>query len=137
MATIELPSKWQISQLAVHFEGEDLRDDPRPFAANVVAQLRFDVDSNEDLESIMDRDLLAAQQVSDSFEIHEKKISGSSGHVEYSSSADGHQLRQLSVYQQSEGDTYTITATHRADRFEKVRRDFATIIERLLRSYRD
>ena len=128
---IELPKAWALSNLTVHFEG-DLRDEAHPFAANVVAYRRLDVEPNSAFGPVVEHDLEVAEAAADAFEVIERDVREDGADVECVSTAGGHKLRHLTVYRNIGGAIYTLIGTHQDDRFEKVRSDIVAIASRVL-----
>lgn len=131
---IELPPRWQISQLSIHFEGEDLSKDPNPFAANIVGQLRLDLEPGDPLSRVVDGDIDNAKKALDAFNLVSKKVMKTSAEVECLYASGDQEFRQLSFYREVSGSVYTVVATHRAERFESVRKDLLAIVNGILAS---
>ena len=116
-AEVQIPNKWAFSSTLLHFEGEDLSQDPRPFAANVVVQSRIDVPDGTAAElvatadlSLLKTNLPGFQLVSDQdAKAGQKSVTA----IEYTFRDSSERvLQQLILYCQSGKRLYTVTATH-------------------------
>jgi hypothetical protein len=130
--SLNIPGNWRISHFTAYFEGEDLSDDPAPFAANVVVQMRLDVEPGADLDAVVDADLENVRSSSDFFEIVKRTVKKKTAEVEWICRAGPQTLRQVAVYQTLGGSMYTLIGSHKEDRFESVRKDMATLTSRLI-----
>lgn len=136
--SIELPVGWQITHMAIHYEGEDVSRDEHPFAANVLVQLRMDAIGSTPAELAIS-DLAILDTLPDAERISAGPIPIEEGgrpaqHVELTFRPDGGGvLQQLIVYIGGENRVYTVTGTHRAGpRFDKIRGDVLHVARSLL-----
>lgn len=125
--TLTLPSGWGVTQLLLHFEGEDLSRDTDPFAANVLIQLRMDAEAGEPPQAVLarDREVLAGA-LAGYAAVGEGEIAVGGARLPYLetrfSDEDGRTLQQLVLYLRKERYLYTVAGTHVAGpRFEAIR----------------
>ncbi len=122
---VEVPPGWAPNLLTFYFEGEDLSGEDRPFAANVILQLRTDVGTEDDPRDVARLDLATLERSLPSVEVRasgELEINGVTHHHHELVLDDGDRpLRQLCVYAHRGGQMYTFTATHLEERFEGTR----------------
>jgi hypothetical protein len=140
-ATLTIPPRWKPTQFTVHFEGDDLAGDQVPFAGTMVAQLRTDVRPGSVAAAIKDADIssvrrsLPGMRVVDSGNVDLEGAKVEFVEWTYPDVALGG-VRQAVFYLDLDGDLYTLTATHRIDRFDAVRPDVIAVVRSLLQGWR-
>jgi hypothetical protein len=135
---LTLPARWTITSLAIHYEGEDLSKDERPFAANILVQLRTDVDRDAGAQdaAASDWDAITANLPGVELIGRAEVAAGRAKlpALEYRfPDAMGHSLQQLVLYVAHESRIYTIAGVHLAGvRFDAIRPEIIRTAEALL-----
>jgi hypothetical protein len=131
---IAAPKNWALSTLLLHFEGEDLKKEDRPFASTAMVQLRLDMASGVSDEEIAARDLAQFKGTLPGFEFvnggHLKLGSRSARFLEFSYDESlGRRLQQLVLYLSGPGGRwYMVSGTHvSGTRFDRVRPDIVAL----------
>jgi hypothetical protein len=131
---LKTPEKWGLANLGMFFEGEDMEPGQPPFAASVMVMLRTDAPKGASVTSIRARDLAAAHNSLTGLEvIAEGPLKVDDGapveHVEWIfADPTVVTMHQIVAYVMHGQKMYTITGTHRHDKFENVREDILEII---------
>jgi hypothetical protein len=141
--SLALPRGWGLSNLALHFEGEDLSADPEPFAATMLVHLRTDVRAGTPLESVMTSDLRALEASpggpklvkKGEIVLGEKKAFHLEVTIDQPGDGATKKLQQMIIYCSVDGRIYSIIGTHVAgERYDRVRPRFLDFAEELLAS---
>jgi hypothetical protein len=137
---LQIPGDWGLASFSLFFEREDLRNDTNPFAASFVVQLRMEVPKDAVPSAVRDRDLAQAQQRIPGLSLIGKGILAvpSAGEADYMEwmfpdpAVDT--IHQLVLYVRPGTRLYTLTATHRHERFEAIRADILDLVARVKKS---
>jgi hypothetical protein len=138
--TFTLPAGWGVTNLTFHFEGEDLSKDERPFAGNVIAQLRTDVPHGTRIDDVVERDLKVLKMATSNFQFVGQNTTDIDGTAVKSieflhRDAESEQLQQVCFFLAVDGHVYTVTGVHRAGaRFEKIRPGIREIVRSVLKA---
>jgi hypothetical protein len=134
-ATLSLPNAWGLTTLMLHYEG-DAGEENDPFTGTVMVQLRMDVRPGASPTDIRTQDMNAVRgMVAPEFiEADEVDVSGTQvSFLEWVyATPDARRLRQLVLYLPKDARLYTLTATHKADSFERIRNDVLSLATTLL-----
>src|SRR5687768_9808915 len=124
---VPIPKGWSISQLVLHDESEDLSAEKRPFAGNIIVQVRMDARGYQSAAEVAATDLAGLQSGLEGFNLVSqapKPIGNATAYVVELSFRDpeGTPISQLVLYARRGPDLYMISGTHRSgDRFARVR----------------
>lgn len=126
-APFVIPAAWGVTQLVLHFEGEDLSREADPFAGTIVVQLRMDVGAGDTPAAVAEQDLIVLREALPKFQLAGRgdTLPGlTAPWIDFThDDEDGRALEQLVIYQRKGRHLYTVTGTHLAARFAKVRAD--------------
>ncbi len=131
-----LPS-WGLTQLALHYEGEDLSAEARPFAAVLLVQLRMDVPPGAAADVVQKADLAVLKAAAPGLRLITAGPLAVGGaqhqHLEWTVDDKHHgSLQTLVVYVTRGSRLYTVTGTHRAASFSKIRADILSYAAQLV-----
>lgn len=138
--SIEWPENWGFTQVTLHFEGDDLSDEAKPFAGNIVVQLRLDIEPGASAEATRDIDMSNLRRTLPNVEVlgsGELDLGGRIGqYMEWTSVVDDDlgPLQQLAVYIPVGSRLYAVTGTHKEAKFGAVRHDILDVASSLFRA---
>ena len=132
MAAVELPDRWALAQLSLFFNDEDVSGQKVPFTGSIQAQLRSELPPKTAIENVTRQDLAVLQKGTPGFQLLDK------GPVELGDKeayrlewlaydSDIGTLHHMVTYFQVGARLYTITATHRHERFDAIRDDVESV----------
>lgn len=126
-APLAVPASWGLTQLVLHFEGEDLSREADPFAGTIVVQLRMDVTASDTPAAIAEQDLIVLREALPKFALAgrgDTQPGLAAPWLDFThDDEDGRALEQLVIYLRRGRHLYTVTGTHLSARFAKVRPD--------------
>ncbi|HEY4219945.1 MAG TPA: DcrB-related protein [Myxococcota bacterium] len=135
---LAVPKQWALSQLMLHFEGEDFTDDDRPFAATALVQTRLDVPAGTAPSDVVIADLATVKKELAGFDLVEhgttKLGAAEVCFLEFSyAESQGRRLRQLTFYMASGKQFLTVTGTHvEGERFDAIRPQVVALAQSVL-----
>lgn len=131
---LKAPDQWGLANFGMFFEGEDI-DPNHPFAASVVVALRTDAGKGTTPSTMRARDLASMHNSVPSLQVIASgplKMGGGEPveHIEWLFPDPAVEtIHQIVAYVEVSSRVYTITGTHRHDRFEGVRDDILKFVD--------